>query len=103
MPIAEQPSTSLPSALGALLREVALVVTVVAVILGATAFLLVAFGFPVRDGLAAMWTGAFGSWYAFTSATLVRAVPLGLTGCAVALAFRGGVLNIGAEGQRSAA
>jgi simple sugar transport system permease protein len=30
---------------------------------------------------------------------LVRAVPLILTGLAVALAFRGGVLNLGAEGQ----
>ena len=32
-------------------------------------------------------------------ATLVRAVPLMLTGVAVAIAFRAGVLNIGAEGQ----
>ena len=31
--------------------------------------------------------------------TLVRATPLILAGLAVALAFRGGVFNIGAEGQ----
>ena len=49
--------------------------------------------------LAALWNGAFGSWYAFLSATLVRATPLLLLGLAVALAFRAGVLNIGAEGQ----
>ena len=49
--------------------------------------------------LGALWTGAFGSWYAFTSATLVRAVPLILIGLGIALAFRGGALNIGAEGQ----
>jgi simple sugar transport system permease protein len=49
--------------------------------------------------LAAFWSGSFGSAYAFTSATLVRAIPLILTGLAVALAFRGGVWNIGAEGQ----
>ena len=49
--------------------------------------------------LAALWDGAFGSWYAVTSATLVRAVPLMLTGTAVAVAFRAGVFNIGAEGQ----
>ncbi|MFL5620390.1 MAG: ABC transporter permease [Gemmatimonadaceae bacterium] len=61
--------------------------------------MLLAVGFPVGRGLSALWTGSFGSWYAFTSATLVRAVPLMLTGGAVALAFRGGVLNIGAEGQ----
>ena len=44
-------------------------------------------------------SGAFGSWYAFTSATLVRAVPLIIIGLGIALAFRGGALNIGAEGQ----
>ena len=80
-------------------REAALVAAVAAAIAGATALLLLTIGFPVLPGLAALWTGSFGSWYAFTSATLVRAVPLMLTGSAVALAFRGGVLNIGGEGQ----
>lgn len=51
------------------------------------------------DALVALWDGAFGSGYAFWSATLVRATPLVLVGLAVALAFRAGVLNIGAEGQ----
>lgn len=49
--------------------------------------------------LVAFWDGAFGSSYAFWSATLVRATPLLLVGLAVALAFRAGILNIGAEGQ----
>jgi ABC-type uncharacterized transport system permease subunit len=49
--------------------------------------------------LSAFWDGAFGSAFAFWSATLVRATPLLLVGLAVALAFRAGVLNIGAEGQ----
>lgn len=40
-----------------------------------------------------------GSEYAIVSATLVRATPLIFTGLAVAIAFRAGVLNIGAEGQ----
>lgn len=83
----------------ALFREVAQTATVVAAIAGSAAVLLLVVGFPILPGLKALWTGSFGSWYAFTSATLVRAVPLLLTGCAVALAFRGGVLNIGAEGQ----
>ena len=39
--------------------------------------------------LGALWTGAFGSWYALTSATLVRAVPLIIIGLGIALAFRG--------------
>jgi ABC-type uncharacterized transport system permease subunit len=51
------------------------------------------------DALIALWDGAFGSWYALFSATLVRATPLLLLGLAVAIAFRAGVLNIGAEGQ----
>lgn len=53
---------------------------------------------PVR-ALGALGSGAFGSWYAVTSATLVRAVPLIILGFGFALAFRGGALNIGMEGQ----
>ncbi len=49
--------------------------------------------------LAAFWRGSLGTSYAIFSATLVRATPLIFTGLAVALAFRAGVLNIGAEGQ----
>lgn len=51
------------------------------------------------DALVALWDGAFGSWYSVLSATMVRATPLLLVGLAVALAFRAGVLNVGAEGQ----
>ncbi|MCL4214797.1 MAG: ABC transporter permease [Gemmatimonadales bacterium] len=51
------------------------------------------------DALLALWDGAFGSSYAFWSATLVRATPLLFVGLAVAVAFRANVLNIGAEGQ----
>ena len=99
MPIGERTRVRVQAATRAASRELGLATIVVASITGATALLLVGVGFPVRPGLAALWTGAFGSWYAFTSATLVRAVPLMLTGGGVALAFRGGVLNIGGEGQ----
>ncbi|MBX3174162.1 MAG: ABC transporter permease [Gemmatimonadaceae bacterium] len=51
------------------------------------------------DALLAFWDGAFGSSFALWSATFVRATPLLFVGLAVALAFRAGVLNIGAEGQ----
>ena len=47
----------------------------------------------------AMLQGSFGSGTAILSVTMVRAVPLIVTGLAVALAFRAGVWNIGAEGQ----
>ena len=43
--------------------------------------------------------GAFGGRDAILSITLVRAIPLVLTGLAVALAFLAGTWNIGAEGQ----
>ena len=61
--------------------------------------LLAATGHDAGRALAAFWSGSFGSGYAVASATLVRATPLILAGLAVALAFRAGVWNIGAEGQ----
>lgn len=56
-------------------------------------------GFDSTAALQALWTGSLGTWHAFSSATLVRATPLILTGLAVALAFKAGVWNIGADGQ----
>ncbi|MEP6764277.1 MAG: ABC transporter permease [Gemmatimonadaceae bacterium] len=75
-----------------------------AVALGAVAMLLLVLLLTVsgqRTGaaLSALLSGAAGSWYAISSVTLVRAVPLALAGLAVSLAFRAGILNIGAEGQ----
>jgi ABC-type uncharacterized transport system permease subunit len=64
-----------------------------------TALLLAATGFDVARAATALVSGAFGSWYAIGSGTLVRATPLILTGLAVAVAFRAGVFNVGAEGQ----
>jgi simple sugar transport system permease protein len=71
----------------------------------ATAIVVVSFllleagGYDALLALRALWSGSLASSYAFTSATLVRAIPLTLTGLAVTVAFRSGVLNIGAEGQ----
>ena len=84
---------------GSLALELVRASLVLLAIVGTTALLLFVSGYAVGSGLAALWRGSLGSWYAFTSATLVRAVPLMLTGVAVAIAFRAGVLNIGAEGQ----
>ena len=82
-----------------LLGEIGFAAAVVfAIVLGA-ALLLMAGGYSVGEGLRALWFGSLGSWYAFSSSTLVRAIPLMFTGCAVAVAFRAGVFNIGAEGQ----
>ena len=60
---------------------------------------LAASGYDAGLALGALGRGAFGSWYTFSSSTLVRAVPLILLGLGLALAFRAGALNIGAEGQ----
>ena len=56
-------------------------------------------GYDAMAALSALWQGAFGSWYAITSATLVRAVQLIIIGLGIALAFRAGAFNIGADGQ----
>jgi simple sugar transport system permease protein len=56
-------------------------------------------GYDAAAALSALWNGSFGSWYALTSATLVRSVPLILIGLGIAIAFRAGSFNIGAEGQ----
>jgi general nucleoside transport system permease protein len=66
---------------------------------GALVLLLAATGQDAPLALRALWSGSFGTAYALHSATLVRAVPLVLTGLAVTVAFRAGILNIGAEGQ----
>lgn len=81
--------------LGALIRAT-LVLAAAFVLL---VVLLTVTGQRTGDALLALVNGAAGSWYAITSATLVRTIPLALTGLAVSLAFRAGILNIGAEGQ----
>ena len=50
------------------------------------------------DAYRALLSGAFGSSVAIGD-TLVAAIPLTIAGVGVAIAFRGGIFNIGAEGQ----
>jgi simple sugar transport system permease protein len=45
-----------------------------------------------------LWRGSFGTWGALEQ-TLVRSAPFIIAGLGVALAFRAGLFNIGAEGQ----
>jgi general nucleoside transport system permease protein len=75
----------------------------IAATVGVTALLAALFlalsGIDVAAAGRAFVTGSVGSRYAVFSATLVRAVPLVLTGLAVAWAFSAGVFNIGVEGQ----
>jgi simple sugar transport system permease protein len=72
---------------------------VLALSLALLAFSLRLAGYDAVRALEALWSGSFGSANAFLSATLVRATPLMLAGLGVALAFRAGIWNIGAEGQ----
>lgn len=79
--------TSLPRALA-----------VVVLALAAAGLGVAALGYPPGQALGALLAGSVGSADAWT-ATLLKTTPLLLTGLAVALCFRCGVWNIGAEGQ----
>lgn len=63
-----------------------------------SAILIRVAGADVGEAFVALFGGAFGSRRA-TLETLVRSIPLILTGLSASLAFRGKVWNIGAEGQ----
>jgi simple sugar transport system permease protein len=70
----------------------------IAISLAVAAMVLALLGFAPGPALSALARGAFGSSAALT-ATVLKSTPLLLTGLAVALCFRCGVWNIGAEGQ----
>ncbi len=67
-----------------------------AFIIGAVILLLQ--GVNPLEAYQAMIVGAFGSKNGLAD-TLVKSIPLLLVGLGIAIAFRGGVINIGAEGQ----
>lgn len=64
----------------------------------AGAVILLVSGHHPGQALAVLLSGAFGSGPRIGE-TLINSVPLMFTGFAVALAFRGGLFNIGGEGQ----
>lgn len=70
----------------------------VALGLAVGAVLIAAVGGSIAETYAAMWKGAFGSFY-FTASTLARATPIILVALGATLAFRAGFFNLGAEGQ----
>jgi simple sugar transport system permease protein len=85
--------------LGARFEALLIAVGAVAITAIAGTLLLVAGGQDPAAAAGALVRGSVGSWSVFISFTLVRSIPLILTGLAVALAFKAGVWNIGAEGQ----
>ena len=70
----------------------------VALSLGFVGLVVALLGYAPGPALAALVSGSVGSQAAWT-ATLLKTAPLLLTGLAVAISFRCGVWNIGAEGQ----
>ena len=80
------------------MRRIAVAVAAAAVAIVLLVVAGAAFGHSPRELLAILITGSVGSRFALEG-TLLKSVPLLLTGLSVALAFRAGVWNIGAEGQ----
>lgn len=66
--------------------------------LAAGALVMLIFGYDPISAYLALFKGGFGSKYGI-SESLANATPLILTALTFAIAFRGGMFNIGAEGQ----
>jgi simple sugar transport system permease protein len=95
----EDPSlASAPALFRSRLRAAGSTVAALCLILGTVAVAALFAHASPAVALGALWSGAFGDLYAL-SETLTRTTPLLFTGLGVALAFRCGVWNIGAEGQ----
>lgn len=90
------PSVRQPSFQWAVGPAVPILSVVIALAFGAI-FVLLSGNDPVA-AYAALLQGAFGTPYDVTE-TIVSAIPLILTGISVAIAFRTGLFNIGAQGQ----
>jgi general nucleoside transport system permease protein len=80
------------------LLEALLPLTAVPLALLIGAGMIMALGVNPFEAYRAIAQGAFGNLSGFTQ-TLVKATPLLLVGLGVTIAFRGGVINIGGEGQ----
>jgi simple sugar transport system permease protein len=78
---------------------VPILAVIIALILGGITMLLTGVDFPtIGRAFVALFVGSLGSLGAI-SETLTAAAPLTLAGLGIALGFRAGLFNIGAEGQ----
>jgi len=87
-----------PPAKTARVTEILHALGAVVLALGIGAVLMAASGYNVVTAYGYLLTGAFGNFYNI-SQTLLKMIPLIFTGLSVAIAFRSGLFNIGAEGQ----
>ncbi|MEN6572317.1 MAG: ABC transporter permease [Anaerolineaceae bacterium] len=78
--------------------QIAMTLAALAVAVLITGVLIISSGANFGKAISGLLQGAFGSWKAVLE-TLVKATPLILTSIAVTIAFRGNIMNIGAEGQ----
>ncbi len=74
--------------------------TIIAGVIGFAvgALIMALYGYDPVSAYTALFNGAFGDLYGF-SESLANATPLILTALTFAIGFRGGMFNIGAEGQ----
>jgi general nucleoside transport system permease protein len=87
----------LKSSLNRIFNFFPLVLSLLAALLVASLLLLVMNASPV-EAFGSMLQGAFGTENA-TAETLVKAIPVLFVAIGICIAFRGGVVNIGGEGQ----
>ncbi len=74
----------------------ALLAGLIGLVIGA--FIMLAFGYNPISAYHSLFIGSFGSTYSWAE-SLANATPLILTALTFAIAMRGGLFNIGAEGQ----
>ncbi|MEQ8675227.1 MAG: ABC transporter permease [Aggregatilineales bacterium] len=80
-----------------LLELLPIIVTLILAV-AVSSVLLILFDANPITAFNAMWQGAFGSQNS-TAETLVKATPIMFVAIGITVAFRGGVINIGGEGQ----
>lgn len=84
-----------------LLNRIALLVPMIVALVAAlalTSLLLLSLNANPLIAVQSLWLGAFGTQNA-TAETLVKATPILFVAIGITIAFRGGIINIGGEGQ----
>jgi len=95
---AAEPKTTETSRIGIILGQLAIPLLAIFTALVISSLAIVLAGASPAKAYLALAEGAFGSRVAIVE-TLIKATPFALVGLGIALAFRGGLFNIGVEGQ----